>query len=48
MTGKENSDHYLVIIVMAGLIVTLISFLETLNIHNINFRIKKPDKTVQK
>lgn len=50
MTGKENADHYLVIIVMAGLIliVTLVSFLETLNIHNIHFRIKKPDKTVQK
>ena len=50
MTRKENPDHYLVIIVMAGLIliVALISFLETFNVHNIHFRVKKPDKTVQK
>lgn len=42
LTRKENPDNNLVIIVMDGLIVNVTSFLETLNVHNIHFGIKKP------
>ena len=44
MSWKENSDNYLVIIVMNGVIVNAIRLLETFKVHNIHFSIKKSER----
>ena len=47
MSWKENSDNYLVMIVMNGVIVNVIRLLETFKVHNIHFSIKKSERLIR-
>ena len=47
MSRKENTDNYLVIIVMNGVIVNVIRLLETFKVYNIHFSIKKSERLIR-